>query len=115
MTAIPTDPAHALLTTAEASQALGVTMQALTDARHERRGPGFLRVGKHVRYRPDVVHEHVVAGSASGYVTAAQLAAFLAVSEEYLVRVSAGGEFARSCVIGTEHHYRVKDVLRLLA
>lgn len=115
MTAIPRDPAHALLTTAEASRTLGVTARALTDSRHEHRGPSFLRVGKHVRYRPDVVHEHVVAAATSGYVTAAQLAAFLAVSEEYLVRISAGGEFVRSRVIGTEHHYRVRDVLSLLA
>ncbi len=44
-----------LLTPGDVSQRLGVPTGTLANWRYLGRGPAFLRVGRHVRYRPDDV------------------------------------------------------------
>ena len=43
----------ALLTPAEVSHYLGVPVGTLANWRYQSRGPAFLRVGRHVRYRTE--------------------------------------------------------------
>ena len=41
-----------LLTPAEAARVIGVSVHTLSWWRRHRKGPNFLRVGRHARYRP---------------------------------------------------------------
>jgi len=47
-----------LLTTADVAEHYGVSARTVEDWRHKGTGPAFIRVGKHVRYRPEDLDDH---------------------------------------------------------
>lgn len=55
----PPPPAERLLTPDEVSRYLGIPPSTLANWRYLRRGPAFLKVGRHVRYRTQDVDEWV--------------------------------------------------------
>ena len=54
-----TTSGSALLTPAEVSRYLGVPAGTLANWRYQERGPAFLRVGRHVRYRSEDIDSWV--------------------------------------------------------
>ena len=48
-----------LMTPADLSEYLGVPLGTLANWRYQRRGPAFVRLGRHVRYRADDVLEWI--------------------------------------------------------
>ncbi len=48
-----------LMTPADLSEYLGVPLGTLANWRYQRRGPAFVRLGRHVRYRADDVVEWI--------------------------------------------------------
>jgi excisionase family DNA binding protein len=50
-----------LMTPADLSEYLGVPLGTLANWRYQHRGPAFVRLGRHVRYRADDVYEWILA------------------------------------------------------
>ena len=50
---------EALLNEKRVAETLGMSLAALRRWRYERRGPGYLKIGSAVRYRPEVLREWV--------------------------------------------------------